>query len=84
VSGSRKPDVAIESGGDDDEEEHDELEEDQLIDDEDDGIQVHLKHPLSVTLPAPAVKPKPNPKKRSRKVDKPETKPGASIQAFDN
>jgi len=48
-----------------------------LIDDDDDGI--HIKRPLSVTLPAPAAKLKPNPRKRSRKVDKPEAKSEPSI-----
>jgi Wiskott-Aldrich syndrome protein len=65
-SGSRKPEAESEE----EEEEQDELEEDQLIDDDDDGIQ--LKRPLSVTLPP--VKPKPSPKKRARKSDKPEPK----------
>jgi Wiskott-Aldrich syndrome protein len=74
-SGSRRP--AAESE-DEEEEEQDELEEDQLIDDDDDSIQ--LKRPLSVTLPP--VKPKPSPKKRARKSEKPEPKVGMLIWAF--
>lgn len=75
LSGSRK--TGMESDQEDDDEEHDELEEDQLIDDVDDGVR-----PLSVTLPAPTSKAKPNPKKRSRKGDKLEAKSGSLIQTF--
>jgi hypothetical protein len=73
-SASLKLDVESEDEAEE-EEEQDELEEDQLIDDDDDGV--HPKRPLLMSLP-PA-RPKPSPKKRARKSDKPEPKTGMSL-----